>query len=46
MQPSRGVLLHDKGERRGCRVLAYPTRRLRRSAEVAFAVVLFERHRG
>src|SRR5258707_9811294 len=46
VQPPRGVLLHDKGERRGNGFRTYLPRRLRRSVEVAFAVVFFERHRG
>jgi hypothetical protein len=46
MQTARGMLLHDKGERHCGRVLAHPACRLRRFAKVAFAVVLFERHRG
>src|SRR5205823_5137848 len=46
METARGMLLHNKGERHGWRMLAHPACRLRRFAEIAFAVVLFERHRG
>src|SRR5436853_2681977 len=46
MQAARGMLLHHEGEWHGRRMLAHPACRLRRFADVAFAVVFFERHRG
>ncbi len=47
MQPARGMLLHDKGERTLLRCRRNPpARRLRRLVEVALALVFGQRHGG